>query len=60
MTKEEAWKIIEECRGWNAGQKSISLAFGGGRTSHDDVLDAKRAALAEAWRVVGESDGSAT
>ena len=57
MTKEEAWKIIEECRGWNAGQKSVSLAFGGERTSFDDLLDAKRGALAEAWRVVRGNNG---
>ena len=54
MTKEEAWKIIEECRGWNVGQKSASLCFSGVRTEEDDALDAKRSALAQAWTVVGE------
>ena len=55
MTKDEAWKIIEACKGWNSGQKSTSLAFNGVRSAEDDVLDARRAALAEAWRVVGEN-----
>lgn len=54
MTKDEAWKIIESCKGWNTGQKSISMCFHGIRAPEDDVLDAKRDALAEAWRVVGE------
>lgn len=64
MTKEEAFKIIESCRGWNSGQMSISLAFGGPRTSEDDVLDAKREALTRAWKVVAadhtplETDGT--
>jgi hypothetical protein len=54
MTKDEAWKIVESLKGWNVGQKSMSLAFRGDRTAEDDVLDAKRAALAEAWLVIGE------
>jgi len=58
MTKEEAWEIIKECRGWNAGQHSIALAFNGIRTSEDDLLDAKREALAQAWRVVSEQEQS--
>ena len=56
MTKDEAWTIIEACKGWNTGQKSASLAFNGIRSPEDDVLDAKRAALAEAWKVVGEKN----
>lgn len=56
MTKEEAWRIIEECRKWNEGQTSASLAFRGVRTDEDDALDAKRKALAQAWRVVGEDE----
>lgn len=54
MTKEDAWKIIEECRKWNNGQKSVSLAFNGVRTLEDDILDARRAALKKAWEVVSE------
>jgi hypothetical protein len=54
MTKGEAWRIIEECRGWNSGQTSVSLAFTGNRTAEDDALDARRQALREAWRVVAE------
>ncbi len=53
MTKEEAWKIIDECRNWNYGQKSIGYAFGGHRSAEDDVFDARRAALLEAWKTVG-------
>lgn len=52
MTKDEAWQIIRECRGWNTSQVSISLAFRGVRTVEDDALDAKRAALVKAWEVV--------
>ena len=48
----EAWRIIEECRGWNTSQKSTTHIFEGCRSSEDDILDAKRAALAEAWRVI--------
>lgn len=54
MTKEEAWRIIEECRGWNAGQRSCSYTFNGERTVEDDMLDAKRTALTEAWKRVKE------
>lgn len=52
MTKEEALRIIEACKGWNTSQRSWSLCWRGVRTAEDDILDAKRAALAEAWRVV--------
>jgi len=53
MTKEEAWKIIEENRNWNYSQVSPSLAFSGVRVPADDVYDAKREALRVAWAVVG-------
>jgi hypothetical protein len=56
MTKTEAWRIIEECKGWNPSQKSLSLVCWDVRTQEDDILDAKRAALAQAWRVVGEQE----
>jgi hypothetical protein len=56
MTREEAWRIIESCKDWNEGQKSTDLIFNGKRSTHDDVLDARRAALAEAWRTVGKFD----
>ena len=52
MTKDEAWRIIEACRGWNTAQQSINAAKG-----EQELLDAKRAALAEAWRTVGR-DGA--
>ena len=54
MTKDEARWTIEQCKGWNTGQKSMTHAFGGPRTTEDDVLDAKRAALKKAWEVVRE------
>ncbi len=57
MTIEEAWKIIEACKNWNASQKSLSLAFGGVRTAEDDIYDARRSALAQAWRVVASCSG---
>ena len=49
MTREEALQIIDRCKGWNYGQKSVSLAFNGERTPEDDVLDARREALRAAW-----------
>lgn len=52
MSFDEAWQVIVECRGWNVGQVSVSLAFEGIRAAEDDVLDAKRAALKLAWEVV--------
>ncbi len=55
MTKEEAWKIIVQCQNWNTGQMSHDLASGGNRTKQDDVFDARREAIAEAWRTVGET-----
>ena len=54
MDRIEAWKIIEECRNWNPGCSSVSLAFYGKRTKEDDVLDAKREALKRAYLVIGE------
>ena len=54
MSKDEAWKIIEECRNWNTGQRSVSSCMNGIKTAEDDLLDARRIALTEAWRIVGE------
>ena len=51
MTKEEAWRIIAECDGWNTSQQSIT-----GNVDEDAALDAKRRALANAWSTVGECD----
>lgn len=48
MTKEEAWKIIEECRGWNTGQRT-------GYEPEDAIYDARRLALEKAWETVGEA-----
>ena len=57
MNHDNAFRIIENCRNWNAAQTSVSLAFNGIRTSEDDVLDARRAALKEAWEVVASDSG---
>jgi hypothetical protein len=54
MNKDEAWRIIEECRGWNTSQRSIDYAFARKRTPEDDIHDARRLSLAEAWKTVGE------
>jgi hypothetical protein len=56
MTREEAERVVEACRGWNTGQRSVSLAMGGARTDEDDLLDARRAALTRAWRVLAGED----
>ena len=52
MTVEEAWKIVNACKGWNEGQKSVQHAFGGPRTAEDDILDARRSALKKAWQII--------
>ena len=52
MTVEEAWKVVDACKGWNISQKSVRHAFGGPRTAEDDVLDARRAALKKAWETI--------
>ena len=52
MTKEEAWKIIEANKNWNTSQKSISWIFEGKRTKEDDIFDARREAIAQAWKVI--------
>ena len=57
MNHDNAFRIIENCRNWIAAQTSVSLAFNGIRTSEDDVLDARRAALKEAWEVVASDSG---
>jgi hypothetical protein len=55
MDFETAKWVIEQNRTWNSGQTSVSLAFNGQRTKEDDMLDERRATLAEAWRVVRQS-----
>jgi len=54
MTKDEAREIIQTLKGWNKSQKSLSYAFDGIRVPEDDIYDAQRAALAKAWKVLGE------
>jgi hypothetical protein len=56
MTKDEAWKIIGVCMRWNTGQASISddpVV----QKAENDIYNARRAALAQAWRVIGEQEG---
>ena len=52
MTREEAMEIVKLYKSWNVSQKSASLAFGGPRTDEDDVLDARRKALAKALEIL--------
>ena len=52
MTKEEAKWVVEQCRGWNTSQTSVSLAMKGKRTAEDDVLDQKRKTLLKAWEIL--------
>ena len=54
MTKDEAREIIQTLKGWNKSQKSLSYAFDGVRVPEDDIYDAQRAALAKAWKTIGE------
>jgi hypothetical protein len=56
MTREEALEIVDRLRNWNTSQQSCSRAFGGKRTPEDDIYDARRAALAKAWKVLGEEE----
>jgi hypothetical protein len=55
MNKDEAWKIIESCKGWNVGQQSI-LFSPAARDAENKVYDARREALTAAWKVVGEKN----
>lgn len=52
MLLEDARRILREAEHWNQGQTSISLAFRGVRTPEDDILDLRRRAIKEAWKVV--------
>lgn len=52
VRKDDAFRVIELYRGWNVGQKSMSLALGGARELEDDIYDERRKLLAEALRVI--------
>lgn len=54
MTKEEAYIVIENCKGWNVSQQSMS-SNPETRQAENAIHDARRAALAQAWKVVGAS-----
>jgi len=56
LTKFEALEILKLYDGWNLGNKSISLAFNGTRTTEDEILDERRALILEATRVLKEPD----
>lgn len=56
MTKDEAWKIIGVCMRWNKSQASIS-DDPEIRKAENDIYNARRAAFAQAWRVIGEQEG---
>lgn len=52
MKLEEAKEFIKQWSNWNIGQQSLSLACGGPRTTEDDILDARRIILLNAYKVV--------
>lgn len=54
MTRQEAQAIVDDCKGWNTGQRSISFAMRGERTEEDDIYDSRRAALKQAWAVLAQ------
>ncbi len=51
MTKDEAWRIIEACKGFNLQYWPSKL-----RPEEAAVLIARKEAWAKAWRVVGEKE----
>ena len=53
MTRDEAEKVLDRYKNWNHGQKSIGLLFNGQRTAEDDILDARRAVILKATRILG-------
>lgn len=55
MTKDEAWKIIGVCERWNKSQASIS-DDPEIRKAENDIYNARRAAFAQAWRVIGDQE----
>ena len=48
MTKQEAWQIIDHCSSWNITQE-------GSTPEENSIFNFKRAALAQAWKVIGEA-----
>lgn len=48
MTIQEAWRIIEELRGWNTSQTSISFAMYRIEVKEDEIYHARREALRKA------------
>jgi len=57
MTKDEAWKVIDACKGWNVSQESFS-ANADTRKLETEIFNARRKALAKAWEVVGDDNVS--
>lgn len=53
--RDQALDIIKMFSTWNTGQKSISHAFGGPRTSEDDIYDARRKLILKAYEVLNAS-----
>lgn len=52
MDLQEAKDFIRQWSHWNVGQMSVSRACGGPRTVEDDVLDARRTILLNAYNIV--------
>lgn len=49
MNKKECEQIIYNAKGWNHEQKSVSLSFTGIRTTEDDIYDARRELIKQAY-----------
>ena len=57
MNNEEALAIIKEFRNWNYGQKSVGYAFGGARTTEDDIYDVRRDLILKAHQQLNDPTG---
>lgn len=56
MTRDEAIEILNRFKRWNHSQKSFSHAFGGPRTTEDDIYDERRNLILKATKVLGSDD----
>lgn len=54
LTKKECLDILELFKNWNHGQKSVTNAFNGRRTSEDDIYDERRKIILAAYKRLNE------
>ena len=54
LSKKECLEILDRFKNWNFGQKSFSLAFGGSRTTEDDIYDEQRKLILMAMKRLNE------